>query len=42
VEWYRKSRSFYAPESISYPMPRDRSVDIDTEFDLAMARILVL
>lgn len=42
VEWFRRTRSFYAPETIGFPMPAERSVDIDTALDLEVARALAL
>jgi N-acylneuraminate cytidylyltransferase len=33
-EWVLKSRTFMAPETVAYPMPHERSVDIDSETDL--------
>ena len=39
---FRQNHAFYGPGSVGYPMPRERSVDIDTQFDLALARFLLL
>jgi N-acylneuraminate cytidylyltransferase len=33
-EWVLKSRTFMVPETVAYPMPHERSVDIDSETDL--------
>jgi N-acylneuraminate cytidylyltransferase len=41
VDWYRNSRSFLSPGTVAWRMPRDRSLDIDTELDLMTARALV-
>ena len=40
VEWLRITRSFYSPETLAYIMPPERSVDIDTAFDLRIAEAL--
>lgn len=39
--WLEKSRSFLTPETVAYEMPIERSLDIDTEADLARLRILI-
>ncbi len=36
-EWLKQSRSFLTAETLGYRMPLERSLDIDTEFDLAQA-----
>ena len=33
--------TFLAPGAVGYPMPKERSLDIDTEFDLAIADFLL-
>jgi len=38
---YRKQRTFYGEPLIGYQMPRERSVDIDVEFDLRLAEFLL-
>ncbi len=38
VDWFLKSRDFYSGQVFGYPMPRERSIDIDTELDLLLAR----
>lgn len=35
------TRSFYFPLTVGWPMPAERSVDIDTPLDLAVARAMV-
>ncbi|WP_341894455.1 acylneuraminate cytidylyltransferase family protein [Ferrovibrio terrae] len=35
-DWLKGRSSFVSPETICHIMPRDRSIDIDTEFDLSM------
>lgn len=37
VEAFRRARSFYGPRMRGYEMPRGRSVDIDTAYDLELA-----
>lgn len=32
--WLLNTKSFYSPETLAYVMPRERSLDIDTEADL--------
>lgn len=32
--WLLKTRTFLAPETLAYIMPKERSIDVDTEFDL--------
>lgn len=34
TEWLLKSENFIGPGTIAYPMPRQRSLDIDNEWDL--------
>ncbi|MBT4711713.1 MAG: acylneuraminate cytidylyltransferase family protein [Alphaproteobacteria bacterium] len=36
-DWLRKSGHFETPETVGYPMPADRSIDIDSELDLQIA-----
>jgi N-acylneuraminate cytidylyltransferase len=33
-EWALRSRTFVGPETVAYPMPHERSIDIDSETDL--------
>ena len=40
VETLRRSRTYFGPESYGYPMPPERSVDIDTEADFVAAEAL--
>jgi len=39
--WLRQSRSFLTDETVGYPMPPERSVDIDTLFDFKWAECLM-
>jgi CMP-N,N'-diacetyllegionaminic acid synthase len=34
VEWLLRSHTFIAPQTLGYPMPIERSLDIDTAADL--------
>lgn len=42
-EWgfLKKGNSFYGPRTFAYIMPRNRSVDIDTEIDFMLAEMLI-
>lgn len=41
VDSFRQTRNFYVRETVGSPMPTERSIDIDTALDLALARALV-
>jgi len=41
VDWLIRNKSFISPETLAYIMPRERSVDIDTNTDLNLARSLL-
>lgn len=41
TDWLRRTRSFVTDETVAYVMPPERSVDIDTPLDLAMADCLL-
>jgi len=41
VDWYRRHRRFLCPETVAWRMPRERSIDIDSEDDLIAARAVV-
>jgi len=42
VAWFREKRSYLEPPVIAYQMPRERSHDIDTEDDLAVAEAMLV
>lgn len=37
----RENRGFLSPETLAYVMPRERSLDIDTAFDLALCEFML-
>jgi CMP-N,N'-diacetyllegionaminic acid synthase len=41
AEWLRRIGSFIGDETLAYVMPRERSLDIDTKFDLQIAEFLM-
>ena len=41
VDWLRESKSFLTPETVGYVMPRERSLDIDTELDFKIAEAVL-
>ena len=41
VPWFRRHRTFVGPETIAYVMPRERSLDVDTETDLLMVNAVM-
>ncbi|WP_299022966.1 acylneuraminate cytidylyltransferase family protein [uncultured Tepidimonas sp.] len=41
ADWLRRTRSFLTDETLAYVMPPERSVDIDTPLDLAVAACLL-
>lgn len=41
VNAFRKERSYYAQPLVGFPMPAERSIDIDTESDLHYAESLI-
>ncbi len=42
IDWLCRTRSFLTPETVAYVMPRERSVDIDTDLDFKMAEALMV
>ena len=41
LDWLRRHRDFYAPETVGYVMPPERSVDIDTILEFRLAEVLL-
>jgi CMP-N,N'-diacetyllegionaminic acid synthase len=41
VNWLQKKQLFVSDETVAYVMPKDRSIDIDSETDLAIANIFL-
>lgn len=41
TDWLLNSRAFLGPETVPYFMPRERSIDIDTEGDMVIAEFLL-
>ena len=41
VPWFRERRTFLAEETVGHVMPPERSVDVDTELDLALAKSIL-
>jgi len=39
TKWFIENQGFISPQTLAYVMPRERSIDIDTEFDLELAEI---
>jgi N-acylneuraminate cytidylyltransferase len=39
--WLERTRIFVTGETVAYPMPRERSLDIDTETDFRVAELLL-
>jgi CMP-N,N'-diacetyllegionaminic acid synthase len=39
--WLKDTRTFVTAETVAYVMPRERSVDIDTELDLKICELLL-
>lgn len=40
THWLRETKSFITPETIAFLMPQDRSIDIDSEYDLLLLNAL--
>ena len=40
-DWLEKTKTFISDETVAYPMPKERSLDIDSEFDLKVFTCLV-
>jgi CMP-N,N'-diacetyllegionaminic acid synthase len=41
LDWYRQTNSCFTERTVAYPMPRERSICIDTPEDMLLARALV-
>jgi N-acylneuraminate cytidylyltransferase len=41
VPWLQANRTFVAPQTVAYKMPRERSLDVDTEEDFALLEMIV-
>lgn len=41
VAWFRTRRKFTCEETVPYVMPQERSIDVDTALDLALADLLL-
>jgi CMP-N-acetylneuraminic acid synthetase len=41
IKEFLKSKTYYTFPIAAYIMPRERSIDIDTEFDYKLAKILL-
>lgn len=41
VPWFLEHKSFLTGETLAYPMPRERSCDVDTALDLRIAEALL-
>lgn len=41
TQWLLEKESFLTEETIAYPMVKERSLDIDTEFDLELVQIIM-
>ncbi|HJW28485.1 MAG TPA: hypothetical protein VJ508_04455, partial [Saprospiraceae bacterium] len=40
-EWLIKSRTFLSAETVAYEMQKERAIDIDNEFDFAVAELFL-
>jgi len=42
VRWFRQTRRFVTDETVAFVMPAERSIDVDTALDLALADLLLM
>jgi CMP-N,N'-diacetyllegionaminic acid synthase len=40
-DWLQRTRTFIAPDTVAFVMPRERSIDLDTLFDWKIAEMLL-
>ncbi len=40
IDYFFGNKGFYGPDTSAYVMPKERSVDIDTDFDFKLANVL--
>ena len=40
IDWFRENESFISSETLALKMPKERSLDIDDNFDLTIAQAL--
>ena len=40
ADWFRENKSFYSPETMGFEIPKERSLDIDTEMDLRLFEVM--
>ena len=41
TSWLLNTKNFFNQETIAYIMPKERSIDIDDEYDLTLANVLI-
>jgi len=41
LDYLRKCNGFFGPETYAYVMPRERSIDVDTNFDLKLVEYFI-
>lgn len=41
VDAFRRTRTFYSPKLVGYPIPPERAIDVDNTFQLYLARLLL-
>ncbi len=41
-DWLRTQKSFFGNDTVGHVMPRERSVDVDSEMDIVLARAMLL